>query len=521
MSRITQILFLATVVALVSCEQGPGKLEDIISGTMVPAVNPYEKAPLSGLIRFRTEDPVEVEIEIHGPIPIKKTFSGYNSVHEIPVLGLYPDTTNLVRIKLTSESGKSYFGEVEMTTSALPEFLPEINVTKLERSRMEPGLHLAEMLIANNGRFHAYTLMFDDNGVIRWYLDMSHVGQIAYSALRLQNGNWQYLSWIDLYEMSSVGEVIRRQQMFNYAGNHHINELSNGNLLIGGSGKDARVVRGDGSQVVTRYDWIVEWDKVQNRPVDAWDLGQVLDIDRLVFPADYGLDVNADWFHLNNVQQDVRDNTFIASGRNQGVVKIDRDNNLKWILAPHKGWGKAGREGKGFETSEYLLTALDENGEPFPETIQLGEAGTENFEWSTGQHSPTILENGNLLLFDNGLSRNFQKTPTYSRAVEYKIDEENRTIQQVWQYGKERGLNMYSPITSDVDVLPNTGNRLITAGNIRTAEVPHAKMIEITHPGNEVVFEAEIHFKDALGTGAQVWAQFDLVYRGERYSLYP
>jgi hypothetical protein len=44
-------------------------------------------------------------------------------------------------------------------------------------------------------------------------------------------------------------------------------------------------------------------------------------------------------------------------------------------------------------------------------------------------------------------------------------------------------------------------------------------MVEVSYPDNEEVFEAHIFFKDALGTKAQEWAQFDLVYRGARYPL--
>lgn len=36
----------------------------------------------------------------------------------------------------------------------------------------------------------------------------------------------------------------------------------------------------------------------------------------------------------------------------------------------------------------------------------------------------------------------------YSRAVVYKIDQKARTVEQVWQYGKERGFAWYSPVTS-------------------------------------------------------------------------
>lgn len=188
-------------------------------------------------------------------------------------------------------------------------------------------------------------------------------------------------------------------------------------------------------------------------------------------------------------------------------------------MAPHVAWEKAGREGNGPETKDYLLTALDQNRNALPDRVQQGTQPTDDFEWSTGQHSLNWLGNGRLLIFDNGPARNLNNKPTHSRAVEYQFDEENRTIQQVWQYGKERGLDMYSPITSDVDVLPRTGNRLITAGNIRVNQpAPHAKLIELAD--DEVVFECRVLFKDAKGTGEKSWAQFDLVFKGERYPLY-
>jgi arylsulfate sulfotransferase len=297
-------------------------------------------------------------------------------------------------------------------------------------------------------------------------------------------------------------------------------ELDNGNLLMTGSMKDAYVLA-DGKRHPSRFDAAFIWDRKQQRPIKEWDLRQVLDVDRMVFPPDFIQDYRSDWFHVNSIDRDARDNTLIISGRNQGVVKVDANNQLKWILAPHRAWGKAGPEGKGPETAPFLLTAVDAQGKPLPANVQAGLAGTEDFEWSTGQHAAKVLPNGHLLLFDNGLMRNFQQQPTYSRAVEYAIDEEKGTIRQVWQYGKERGLDMYSAITSEVDVLEKTGNRLITAGNVRqSASPPHGKLIEITYPDNEVVFEARVYFKDAKGNQQRAWAQFDLLFQGERYDLW-
>ena len=39
----------------------------------------------------------------------------------------------------------------------------------------------------------------------------------------------------------------------------------------------------------------------------------------------------------------------------------------------------------------------------------------------------------------------------YSRAVVYKIDQKKMTVEQIWEYGKERGHDWYSPVTSLVE----------------------------------------------------------------------
>jgi arylsulfate sulfotransferase len=492
----------------------------LINSEIITQVNPYQRVPLGAQLSFNTTIPAKASIEVLGEHPIRKTFPSLTTGHEIPVIGLYSGRENTVLLELETEAGDIFRDSLKITAPPLPDFFPEIEITKLNRDKMEPGMHLTDLLIGNNGKFLSYTLAFDDAGEIRWYMDMSEREQITYTDYRLKNGNWFYFDWIDLFEVDDLGKTIKQEQLFNNASNHDMIELDNGNLLMTGSMKDAYVLA-DGKRHPSRFDAAFIWDRKQQRPIKEWDLRQVLDVDRMVFPPDFIQDYRSDWFHVNSIDRDARDNTLIISGRNQGVVKVDANNQLKWILAPHRAWGKAGPEGKGPETAPFLLTAVDAQGKPLPANVQAGLAGTEDFEWSTGQHAAKVLPNGHLLLFDNGLMRNFQQQPTYSRAVEYAIDEEKGTIRQVWQYGKERGLDMYSAITSEVDVLEKTGNRLITAGNVRqSASPPHGKLIEITYPDNEVVFEARVYFKDAKGNQQRAWAQFDLLFQGERYDLW-
>lgn len=520
-SRIVLIGYALIMLMLTSCKQGIQPLKNVLKGELSVKVNPYGKSPLTAEVSLISDKKGTTSYTVLGSIPVSRNFSTSAYNHQIPIVGLYPNTDNKVSIEYKVSDTEIYVDTLMISTDPLPEFIPEIDVVKADRSRMEDGFHLIEQLIANNGKFLTYTIMYDDDGKIRWYMDMSSTGQITYTCHRLKNGNWLYLSWIDIYEVDDLGKVVSKEQMWNYAGDHDLMELENGNILMGGSKKDAFIVRPQG-KFNSRFDFVVEWDRRQNKGVKAWDLRKVLDVDRSVYPADFSLDFNSDWFHINSVDVNPNDGHLLISGRNQGVLEVDGENNLQYILAPHKGWDRAGYDGNGMDLKPYLLTAIDNEGKALPQQVQLGNAGTDDFEWPTGQHSATFLDNGNILLFDNGLMRNFSKDPTYSRAVEYAIDRDAKTIRQVWQYGKEKGLEMHSPITSGVQVLSETGNRLITAGNVRRGSIPpHAKMIEVTYPGNKEVFEAHIFFKDALGTKAQEWAQFDLVYRGARYPLIP
>lgn len=77
------------------------------------------------------------------------------------------------------------------------------------------------------------------------------------------------------------------------------------------------------------------------------------------------------------------------------------------------------------------------------------------------QHSINYLGDGHYLLFDNG---NYH-TPSFSRAVEYKLEETGMTATKVWEY--RNSPNIYSSAMGNVQRLPN-GNTLIGWGSAAT-----------------------------------------------------
>jgi len=504
---------------LSSCDSsGYDSIDEILDGQIEFLLNNNSRVPLAAKLTLDTKEKCSATITVLGDQQVVRSFETYQLIHNIPIIGLYADTFNQVLVELKNQKGKIYRDTLSIQTEPLPSFFPEITIGKIDRDRMEPGLHLFELLVPNNNKFDSYSICFDDHGKVRWYMDMSEMRRIAFSIPRMKNGNAIYVSWIDVFELNQLGETIKQWELAGFAGDHDIKELPNGNFLMGASSRQTTILQ-NGVKRKTRYDQVVEMDRNTLAPQNQWDMRHVLDVDRDLLTQELGRDNYFDWFHINSVNFD-QDHNILVSGRNQGVVKLDQQQNTKWILAPHKGWGLSGIEGKGPETAPYLLKAVDQDGQAYDQEIQDGIKASQAFEWPTGQHSLQVLDNGNLLLFDNGFGRNLERRPTYSRAVEYRIDEENKTIQQVWQYGKERGLDMFSAITSSVQVLPQTGNRLITSGYIRASkDAPHAKMVEVSYPDNKEVFEADIYFKNTAPPDVMQWAKFDVVYKGHRFDL--
>jgi hypothetical protein len=108
-----------------------------------------------------------------------------------------------------------------------------------------------------------------------------------------------------------------------------------------------------------------------------------------------------------------------------------------------------------------------------------------------GQHDPHRLDNGNILLFDNGCYRDGGGGITYSKVIEYDL----KTREVVWEYQDKPNMNFYSPFISGVDTTPN-GNLLVTAGST-------GRMFQITRDG-EIVWEFINPYFDKNGIG-QVW----------------
>ena len=497
-----------TIISLMLLITGCGdpKLEYSLESQL----NPNGISPLTAVIQVLSDKECRASIKVLGESPMEQSFETLGKNFDIPVVGLYPNKTNEVVVTLSYDGGVAS-DTLKIATDKLPDYFPKIEINKIDRSNMEAGMHLCDIHYAKNGTYDSRPFIFDDQGEVRWYLDLDFFGDIIWPIQRLSDGVLLVGGTNEIHEYDMLGKTLKKSAIDKkYRIHHDIVELPDGKLLIPVR-KEGALIQVDGNPIASFNDFIILYNRDTDKIEKEWDLAKHLDVSRQLINKM----TTSDWLHMNGLAYDPSDNSIIVSGKNQGLIKISWEDELQWIMAPKKGWGVSGRNEDGFETTPYLLTAVNSEGLPYNNKVQSGDESAPDFDFPWGQHAPEVLSNGNIILYDNGFTRNFIQKVNYSRAVEYKVNKENMTVQQNWQYGKERGSKFFSMLISDVDYLPISKNILVTSGFI----YHNAKIVEVNYPENKEVFEATLYFKTLNGKKTFAWGQLDILYRSERFEL--
>lgn len=399
-------------------------------------LDPYDASPLTALILFETEEEVSPKITIEGKDKLTtiETEFAKNTKHYLPIYGLYADYNNKVDISYTLSDGKKITKQVEIQTDKLPDDFVLPTSVKKDSSKLTNDLYF--FTPSSKG----YTCAYDVNGDVRWYLSNNAVwdntrlknGHMMVSTERLVNSPY-YMT--GLYEIDLLGHIYNEYSL--KGGYHHdYFELPNGNLLVASDDFN--------NEAGTVEDYIVELDRATGNIIKTWDLKDILNMED-------GKSENwssYDWFHNNSVWYDEATNSITLSGRHQdAVINIDyTSGKLNWIIGDPTNWSS--------EYQKYFFTPVGED-----------------FEWQWSQHAAMITPEGYVFIFDNGnnkskdSSKYVDATNSYSRGVMYKIDTDKMTIEQVYEYGKERGSSFYSPYISDVDYL-SKNHYIVHSGGI-------------------------------------------------------
>ena len=486
-------------------------------------------APLTALIEFATDEPAFVTLHIDDGETLQSvTFDEAETDHSVWVLGLRPERRHTISIELAdsaaNQSARDHTFEIE--TAPLPDDFPPIQVLFAEPERMEPGVTLFNANFAPSGEY-GYLVAVDPNGGVIWY---SRTDSRTDDVRRISSGNLLYLASGNagesvMVEVDMLGNVVNQWYAAGLGQvgadgavpvdvdtfHHEVYELPSENLLTLSTELrefDSYPTSEDDSGVPTERasvvgDVVVEFSRT-GRIVNEWALLDLLDPYRIGYGslgggwnAAYGNPDGGtrDWAHGNAVIYDENDDALIVSLRTQdAIVKMSRrTGDLSWILGTHNGWNA--------DWNNYLLS---------PEG---------DFEWQYHQHAPMLTPTGNILLFDNGTFRarpfndRMAAADSYSRVVEYEVDEELKRVSQVWAHEGRGDERFYSGAFGDADWLPISGNVLMTdGGRITGAEGRSsddffngqvwARIVEATHTTPaEKVFEITVRDESRASGG--------------------
>ena len=395
-------------------------------------LNPYGISPLTAVIYFTTENEVAPKVEVEGKDENTNVEFEFNAAREhfLPIYGLYANKENIVKVSYGDKTD-----EYKIKTEALPEDMVLPEYVKAEREKLGQDWYFVSPAA------RGYTTAYDVNGDVRWFFSQTASWNIG----RLNNGH--LLVGTDrivgkpyynsgLYEMDLLGKIYTEYKL--PGGYHHDNdELPNGNLLVGTEDLT------DNSSTVE--DMVVELDRKTGEVVKTFDLKKVLP------QVNTGNEdwSSEDWFHNNAIWYDDDTKSITLSGRHMdAVINISYETGeLNWIIGDKTGWPE--------EYQKYFFKPV----------------GDGEFGWQWFQHAAMITPEGYVFVFDNGNNKSkiederVAAKDSYSRGVMYKVDTEKMEIEQVWQYGKERGSDFYSPYISDVDYIAKN-HYLIHSGGI-------------------------------------------------------
>lgn len=395
-------------------------------------LNPYLVTPLTALMMFNTPDPVAVTVKVKGKESagdIQFSFPE-TTEHMIPVYGLYDNYENQVELALNNGSKTT----ITIQTESAPDSL-----TRPTKCETTPE-YLQDNIIFVSPSSPESVAGYDYKGDVRWYCTLGIVWDIK----RLQNGRLlvgtnrliappYHVS--GMYELGIIGKIYKEFRL--PCGYHHDTyEMEDGNLLA---------LTNDFSQG-TVEDICVLIDRKTGNILKTWDYKKAIPQN----VGGSGSQDSHDWFHNNALCYDKKTNSLILSGRHQdALINIDYETGeLNWVIGDPEGWPQE-------LVDKYFFKPV----------------GGREFDWQYEQHACVVLPDGNIMTFDNGHWRSKVKEKfvaakdNFSRGVRYKIDTDKMEIEQVWQYGKERGTEFFSTYISNVEYY-DEGHYMVHSGGI-------------------------------------------------------
>ncbi len=340
----------------------------------------------------------------------------------------------------------------------LPEDFPPLKITKSNNPSPE-AIFMANRgtlysnyiaILQNDGKPIAYKKVDREN----WNFVVQPIGFLTTTQLvALDPGGW-----LDAY-VSVMDDNLQHVRTYRAgngmpAGGHEFIMMPNGHkIMLAFEPKHidmSMIVEGGDPNALVRTSIIQEFDADDNIIFQwrAWDHIPLLE--------NYAVLTGKYIYHtlFNSMDFDHEGNALISNRLNSEIIKIDRNSGeMLWRLG-----GKSNQ-----------FTFINEHEQNAPTYFSF-------------QHDIRCLPNGNITLFDNG----FQHSPSYSRAIEYKLNQVDKTAELVWEFRND--TDIFASANGSMRRLEN-GNSLIGWGWVASAY--KKDLTEVTSNG-EVALEFEL-----------------------------
>ena len=319
------------------------------------------------------------------------------------------------------------------------------------------------------GAYRGYTLFSPNGGDDAYLIDME--GNFVH--------RWHYPGGINYGYLVDNGNLLFRDQGSNPPGADHIREID----------WDSRLVWEHYDPTLRRHNrlpngnnlFLLQRDRISADLTSRIRGGFTTDRDPEQMFSDQVVEVAPDGTEVNVWRS---------------ADHLNPETDVICPLETRDAWGGANDLTSSPDGSTFLISFRILN------TVAMVDRSTGEMTWKWGagiishQHHPTYLDNGNVLLLDNGCHR---RGLSYSRVVE--VDPDSSEI--VWQYEGLPRVSFFTHFTGGAQRLPN-GNTLITEGMT-------GRLFEVT-PANEIVWEYVSPF-----VVPSLFGMANSVFRAHRY----
>nr|MBA2322081.1 aryl-sulfate sulfotransferase [Deltaproteobacteria bacterium] len=448
--------------------------------------------PLSNTLHVTLSEPARLDLSATDGEETVEWVSPTATVHAVPLVGLHADGAWSLSVHAVDADGETADAAVTLTTGSLPSPLPNLDLVVSDPARMQPGLTLIPLFA---GPATGYLALLDENARVVWIYGPSaykftEVRPYAGHLLALDNTRISEIDWMGNFLRSWTSGTAEEQEI-PVAVEHFHHELlvSSRETFVTWTKEPVFIENFPTSEYEPQpqadsqvaNDTVLEIDIATGELVGTWPMEGLFDPQRLGFESLSVDETGFEWTHTNSIFEDAVNGRWVVSARNQdAVMAFDKTTNeIAWILGNHDNWH-----------APWTDSLLTPEGAPF--------------EWPYHQHAAKYdPATGRLLLFDNG---NYRSSPwtgvlpeesdeSYSRLVQYTIDEGARTVRQDWEY--RMSPDVFSRAMGDADWLPN-GNIL---GNFALVGWQDGRLMADFGRGDTTVRVVEID----PDTGDVVW----------------